>query len=209
MAFICLFTNAASANTGSLSAGYASDYFREGAMIAGESVTAGVDYSISAGDSLELSLGAATNQSVSSGSDAYLISLGASKQWSDLIGTYIGVEHFELVSGDAALDVELKVDVSVPLNPSLSVARNTDETLYTVEVGVSHSLELEIVNLDLSASYGNADVSTVSDIDYWTLGASASKSVSENSDLALDYDYVDSDLVDGESIVGVSLTVSF
>ena len=208
MAFICLFTNAASANTGSLSAGYASDYFREGAMIAGESVTAGVDYSISAGDSLELSLGAATNQSVSSGSDAYLISLGASKQWSDLIGTYIG-EHFELVSGDAALDVELKVDVSVPLNPSLSVARNTDETLYTVEVGVSHSLELEIVNLDLSASYGNADVSTVSDIDYWTLGASASKSVSENSDLALDYDYVDSDLVDGESIVGVSLTVSF
>lgn len=209
MAFICLFTNAASANTGSLSAGYASDYFREGAMIAGESVTAGVDYSMSAGDSLELSVGAATNQSVSSGSDAYLISVGASKQWSDLIGTYLGVEHFELVSGDAALDVELKVDVSVPFNPTLLVARNTDETLYTVEVGVSHSLELEPINLDFSASYGNADVSTSSDIDYWTLGASTFKSLSENSDLSLDYDYVDSDLVDGESIVGVSLTVSF
>ena len=53
MAFICLFTNAASANTGSLSAGYASDYFREGAMIAGESVRAEIDYSISVGDSLE------------------------------------------------------------------------------------------------------------------------------------------------------------
>ena len=89
------------------------------------------------------------------------------------------------------------------------VARNTDETLYTVEVGVSHSLDLEIINLDFSGSYGNTDVSTSSNIDYWTLGATASKSVSENSNLALDYDYVDSDLIDGESIVGVSLTVSF
>ena len=46
--------------------------------------------------------------------------------------------------------------------------------------------------------------------DYYGLGVIASKSVSENSTLGLSYDYFDSDLIsDGESVVGLSLSVNF
>lgn len=207
-AILCLFSNAATAGTGSVSAGYASDYFYRGALVAEESVQAGVNYGADL-SGFKASLEASTNQSVEGGADAYIISTGVSKQLGELVDLYVGLQHFELVDGNSNLDVELGFGISTILNPSVSIFRDTDDDLYTFELGVNHQFDLDVAELCVHALYGNTDVTEATDADYWIAGAKASKSISENADLALSYDYVDSDLIDNESIFGVSLTVSF
>mgnify|MGYP000851185634 CR=1 FL=1 len=206
-ALLCLISNVAIA--GSLSVGYASDYFRRGAVISSESVQS----SLSVGSDLaglRASAGVSTNQPTAGGSDSYLMEAGASKQLSDLLNVYIGLEHFEEVAGDSNLDARVSLGLSSVLSPTLTVYRNTSDDLYTFELSVKHGVDNEIADLCFHALYGNTDVTSSINEDYYGLGVIASKSVSENSTLGLSYDYFDSDLIsDGESVVGLSLSVNF
>ena len=208
MAIICLFSNAASASTGSVSAGYASDYFYRGGLVATESVQAGANYGADL-SGFKASLDIATNQSVDGGADAYVINSGLSKEIGELVNVYLGLHHFELVEGNSNLDVELGFNLGTVLNPSISIFRNASDDLYTFELGANHQLDLDVVELCLHALYGNTDLTESTDADYWLVGAKVSKSISENADLSLSYDYVDSDIIDEESILGAALTVSF
>ena len=131
MALLCLISNAATA--GSVSVGYASDYFRRGAILSSEAVQSSLSLDADV-SGFNASVGASTNQSTSSGSDAYVIEFGASKQLADLLDVYVGLEHFEEVAGDAYLDARLSVSFDTILSPSVTLYRNTSDDLYTFEL---------------------------------------------------------------------------
>jgi hypothetical protein len=204
-----LCVNVASAGTGSAGVGYTSDYFRRGALVSEEAVQANASVGFKA-LGLDSSVGIFTNQAMASGGvDTYIINAGVSGAWGDTVGLSAGLEHAELISGDASLEVVVGLSVDTVLSPTLSVYRDTDDALYTLEVAVSHDVELKIASLGLNASYGNSDVTATSNIDYYSVGASLSRSLSENSTLHGSVAYVDSDSIDSESILGLGLSVKF
>ncbi len=206
-ALLCLISNVATA--GSVSVGYASDYFRRGAIISSEAVQSSLSLGTDVGG-LNASVGASTNQSTSGGSDAYVIEFGASKELGELLNVYIGLEHFEQVAGDAMLDARLSVGFDTVLSPSATLYRNTSDDLYTFELSAKHGFDLELADLCVHGLYGNTDASTSVNEDYYGVGAIASRSVSDSANLALSYDYFDSDLMsDGESVLGLTLSVNF
>ncbi len=200
--------NVASGGNGSASVGYSSDYFREGALISEEAVQASASYGFKVGG-LDSSLGVFTSQPIEGGTDTYIIDASFSKALNETFVVSLGLEHTEFVAGAATLDVVGVLSLNTVLNPSLSVARDTEDELYAIEVGVSHDIDVEIATLTLGGSYGNTDVTTTSNIDYYSVGASLSKSLSENSSLTASVAYVDSDSIDNKSIVGLGLSVKF
>tara|TARA_B000000557_G_C20811563_1_gene460406 strand:- start:2712 stop:3356 length:645 start_codon:yes stop_codon:yes gene_type:complete len=205
-ALLSLITNVA-LGSGSVSLGYSSDFLRRGAALSEESLQGSVAFSTEA-QGLNLSASALTNKPTSAGADSYLLAAGGSKQFSELLNVYVGVEHFENVPGESALDVVAKVGLDVALSPSVYVARNTEESLYTYEVEAGHQLDLGFGCLCLSAVYGNTDTAS-GDLDYIILGGSMGHSVSENAELIGSVDYVDSDSFEDDVVLGLSLNVSF
>lgn len=189
--------------------GYASDFFYRGAQKAEQSVQAGVKLGTELAG-LNLSAHTCTNQAVDTGNDSYHIGAGASKSFSDgLLSVYAGVNHFEDVPGDALSEVEINLSSNVALNPSVSLFRDFDDSLYTVEFGVSHDFDLSIATLGLDASVGNTDLTNNTDRTYYSAGADVSKSVSENADLSIGVDYIDADDIDREFVFGTALTFNF
>lgn len=206
-ALLCLISNVATA--GSVSVGYTSDYFRRGAVLSSESVQSSLSLDSEVAG-LSASAGVSTNLPTAGGSDSYLMEAGASKQLSELLNVYIGLEHFEELAGDSNLDARVSLELSSFLSPTLTVYRNTSDDLYTFELSAKHGVDNDIADLCFHALYGNTDITSSINEDYYGLGVIASKSVSENSTLGLSYDYFDSDLIsNGESVLGLSLSVNF
>ena len=189
--------------------GYASDFFYRGAQKAEESVQTSLRLGHSLGG-LSASLHACSNHAVDSGNDSYHMGAGLGKSFADeLLSAYLGINHFEDVPGNALSEVEVRLSLGTPLSPSVSVYRDLDESLYTFEVGASYGIETSLADLSLSASFGNTEVSTTSDRDYYNLGLGATKSLSDSSSLGLSIDYVDADNIDDEIVVGTALTFKF
>jgi hypothetical protein len=199
--------NVASAgNTASI--GYTSDYFYRGAQKAEESVQASVGLEKALG-SFAGSFSASTNQAVNSAVDSYQIDAGLSKSFMDgLLNAYVGLHHFEDVAGEALSEIALAFSYDSVLNPSVSIYRNTDDDLYTLEVGISHDFDLEFADLELQASAGNTELTSASDRDYYIVGASLSKGFGD-SELGLSVDYVDADDAEEEFVFGSALTFKF
>tara|TARA_Y100000361_G_scaffold153679_1_gene176163 strand:- start:920 stop:1570 length:651 start_codon:yes stop_codon:yes gene_type:complete len=208
LALVGLSINAASAGEGSASIGYASDYFLRGSLVSGEAVQSSVSYETEV-LGLQGSLGASTSQSVASGTDVYIVGGQLSKKLGDFTSVNLGLEHTELVAGDAFLDVRLGASLDTVLSPSVVVERNVDQSLYTFEVGVSQDLDLKVATLGLSALYGNTDQTSTTNVDYYTLGASLQRSISDNASAEFGVDYVDSDTIESESIFSLSLNLNF
>ena len=189
--------------------GYASDYFYRGVQKAEESIQASLRLEHSLG-LVDGSLHVCSNQAVDSGNDSYHMGIGAGKSFADgLVSAYAGLNHFEDVPGNALSEVEVRIALSTVLAPSISVYRDLDDSLYTVEVGVAHTIETEVANLTASASAGNTETSSSVDSDYYSLGVAASRSISENADLGLGLSYLDADNIDDEVVLGASLTFNF
>ena len=189
--------------------GYASDFFYRGSQKAEESVQASIGLS-SKVSSLDIGAHVCTNQAVNTGNDSYHLGMGVGKSFSEgLLSAYVGVNHFEDKPGDALSELEVKLSSNSLLNPSVSVFRDFDDSLYTVEAGVSHSFDLNVVNLEIDASAGNTDLTNSTDRSYYSVGATASKSISDQADLALGVDYVDADDIDREFVFGASLSLKF
>jgi hypothetical protein len=89
-----------------------------------------------------------------------------------LFSLYGGFNHFEDVAGEALSEILVKASLSTVANPTLSVYRNVDDELYTIEGSVSHSVELSVADLGLSASAGNTDITESTDRSYYGFGAS-------------------------------------
>jgi len=209
LAFLGLSVNVALAGNGSVGTGYASDFFRRGALLSAEAVQANASYGFQV-FGLDSSVGVFTNQGVAEGSsDFYLIDLSASKSLGDLFDVSVGLEHSELNAGASALEVGVTLDINTALNPYLSLYRDLDETLYTVEAGVSHSIDLKVAQLNLLASYGQTESLGAADVDYNSLGASLTRSISDTADLTLSVGSVDSDSISREGLIGLGLSVKF
>ena len=197
------------AYAGSVNLGFASDYFYRGDQKTNESVQTSLGLSNSIAG-FKSSLHLCTNQSIDSGSDSYHMGGGFSKSFAeDLLSAYVGLNHFEDVPGDALSELQISVSSSSILSPTISVFRDLDDTLYTFELEVSHSFDLDLFSLSLDGSIGNTEISNSVDRDYYTLGLSATKSLSENADLSVGVDHVDSDASDEELVLGASLSLNF
>lgn len=201
-----LITNAVLAGN-SAKIGYASDYFYRGLQKSQESIQGSLMLSHSLGN-VNASLHACSNQAVDSGNDSYHMGGGFSKSFADLFSAYVGLNHFEDVPGEALSEVQLTFSSDVMLSPSVSLYRDLSDTLYTVELSVSHSIDTDLATLSFGGSYGNTETSSV-DRDYYLLNVSASKDVSENTSFSVDVDYVDAENVDEEFVFSSALTFKF
>jgi len=185
--------NAASAESFSAGINYASDYFYRGSLKSSEAIQSSVGFSASGGG-VDFSAGAFTNQVVGSGSDTYILSAGVSKAFADdLISLYGGVNHVEDVAGAAALEAQVSLGLNWHLSPTVNVYRDLDDALYTYELVLGHDFDL-----DATSSVDNT---------YYTVGASATRALSDSADLELGVVHVDSDTISNEYVfeVGVSL----
>ena len=198
--------NAASA--GSLSTGYGSDVFRRGSLIAEDSLQTSASYDTSKGG-FDVSVGAQTAHSAGADSDVYILSGGIGKSLGSLLSVYGGLEHFEQLDGASNLDVVLSADFDTLLSPTLSAARNIDESQYTFEAGVSHDISINNIDLSVRGTLGNTDLNSGDNIDYYSVGISASKNLAKNLVLSLSADQVNSDAIESDSIVAAALTASF
>jgi len=208
-ALLGLFINVASAENYSAEIRYTSDYFYRGALKSDQAVQSSVGLSASGGG-LGFSAGAFTNQAVDSGSDTYILSAGISKSFVDeLLSAYVGVNHVEDVAGAAALEAQVSIGLNWPLSPNLSVYRDLDDSLYTYELALSHELDLEVLSLGLNGSIGNTETSSSADNSYYTVGAVASRSLSDNSTVSLGVTHVDSDTISNEYVFDFGVAIKF
>jgi hypothetical protein len=198
--------NAASA--GSLSTGYGSDVFRRGSLIAEDSLQTSASYATTKGG-FDVSVGAQTAHSTGADGDAYILSGGIGKSLGSLLSVYGGIEHFEQLDGVSNLDVVLSADFNTLLSPTLSAARNVDESQYTFEAGVSHDISINSIDLSVRGTLGNTDLNSGDNIDYYSVGISASKNIAKNLVLSLSADQVNSDAIESDCIVAAALTASF
>jgi hypothetical protein len=203
-----LTTNAAIAgNTAEL--GLASDNFYRGAQKSEGSIQSSLRLSDSLGG-FNASLHVCSFQAIDVGVDSYNMGGGLSKSFAEeLLSVYAGFNHFEDVPGEALSEGEIRLSSNVLLNPSVSIYRDLDESLYTFELSVGHSLETDVADVSLSASIGNTEATTTSDRDYYSVSGAASKDLSESTELSLGVDYVDADNIDGEFVLGSALTFKF
>lgn len=205
-ALTALSINAASA--GSLSTGYGSDVFRRGSLIAEDSLQTSASYATKKGG-FDVSVGAQTAHSTGSDGDVYILSGGIGKSLGSLLSVYGGIEHFEQLDGASNLDVVLSADFNTLLSPTLSAARNVDESQYTFEAGVSHDISINSIDLSVRGTLGNTDLSSGDNVDYYSVGISASKNLAKNLVLSLSADQVNSDAIESDCIVAAALTASF
>lgn len=205
-ALAALSINAASA--GSLSTGYGSDVFRRGSLIAEDSLQTSASYATTKGG-FDVSVGAQTAHSTGADGDVYILSGGIGKSLGSLLSVYGGVEHFEQLDGASNLDVVLSADFNTLLSPTLSAARNVDESQYTFEAGVSHDISINSIDLSVRGTLGNADLNSGDNVDYYSVGISASKNLAKNLVLSLSADQVNSDVIESDCIVSAALTASF
>jgi hypothetical protein len=206
-ALLGFITNVATANHGSVELGYGSDFLRRGAQVSEQSLQASAALSTDL-EVFSLQASAFTNKPTDAGADSYNLKVGASKQLGEIFNSYLGLEHFENVPGNSNLDIVFAFSIESALNPSVYIARDVDESLYTFEVGVGHSFDLEVVDLSLSALYGNTDTNP-GDRDYFIIGAELAREISDNANLFVSADYVDSDDFSEDFVTTVGLSVNF
>jgi hypothetical protein len=208
-ALLGFFINAASAETYSLGTKYASDYFFRGSLMTQESIQAdlGVNGEVFG---LDYSANAFTNQSVESGVDTYILNAGLSTSFfGDLLETYAGIGHIENVSGEALMEASLRLSIDTVLSPTVSFFRNLDESLYTSELSLSHDLDLDFASLGILGSIGISDLTNSNSETYYSLGANASRSIAEKSEISFGIERVDSNLIEAEYVFALGVSTQF
>lgn len=188
--------------------GYVSDFFYRGSQKAEESLQASLMLGHTFG-SLDASMHACSNQSVDVGSDSYNIGAGVSSSFiNDLLSAYVGINHFEDVSGEALAEAEVRISVDTLLSPSVSVFRDLDDSLYTIEASISKSFAFDLATLSLDALAGNTELTGSNDTTYYGVGASLSRPIGA-AEGSFSVNYIDADDIDREFVFGTALTFQF
>lgn len=214
IALLGLSINAASAEAtninGNVGTKYSSDYHRRGQLVSEEAIQAQVGFNVGLG-AVDLFGDFFTNQSTASNSadnDELTFGLGTSLL-EDKLNAYVGVYNTDNTSAGDNLEAFASIGVDTFLSPSVSVYRDTDESLYTFEGQVSYGFDLNIVNLELAGMLGNTDLTTTNDSTYYGAKLTATKTIKDNVDLYADVALSDNDVRSNETLWGVGLSVKF
>lgn len=207
-AVTAFFINAASAGSGSVSLGYGTDTFNKGSLLTEESLSASVGYSQEV-ESLTFEASASSFDELSDGQSVYVFSAGASSEFLDLLKAYVGLEHEEIVNGQSQLDVVAKLSLNTALSPYILIQRDTSDNNYVFEGGASHGFDLQFANLTIGGSVGSADRYGVENNDYYQVGATLSKNLTDSVEASLGYARVDSESMDGENLLSAAFSFSF
>lgn len=215
IAFVAVAATALSVNaadneastTGSVSVGYSNENNFRGADIGNETLKAGVDLHGSLGG-LNVFGSVVTDQSIDGGSDQYYITTGIASQLFGLDAA-AGYFHAENVPGEANGELFARLTASKFLNLSGIVYYELDNELWTTELGVSHSFDIDVATITGRASIGNTEVSNSNDRTYYVLGVDARREIVEDVDLVLGLDYVDADDRDDDTVFLAGIQVKF
>lgn len=210
-ALLCALTiNASSAEPagarGNVGVGYASDYIYRGQQLSDESVqwTAGANANVG-GTDLFVGL---THNDAFDGDDATLVTAGAGRAFLDeLLEVYVGLEN-RRVDSDNKLDVFISSKLNTILNPTLLIARNTEDSLYTYELNLRHSVDVGFGKVCVVGGIGTTDVTNTNEREYTSVGAEFCKSLGD-VDLSAGVHVVDSDDLDKDTVSVVSLAYKF
>jgi hypothetical protein len=214
IALLGLSINVASAEApevnGKMGTKYSSDYHRRGQLVSQEAIQAQVGFNVGFG-AVDLFGDFFTNQSTASNSadnNELTVGLGTSLL-DDRLDAYVGVYNTDnTVAGDS-LEAFASLGVNTLLSPSVSVYRDTDQSLYTFEGQVSYDVDLNIINLELAGMLGNTDLTTTEDSTYYGAKLTATKTIKDNVDLYADVSLSDNDVRDNETLWGVGLSIKF
>ena len=214
IALLGLSINVASAEApsvnGNMGTKFSSDYHRRGQAVSQDAIQAQVGFNVGIG-SVDVFGDFFTNQSTaSSGADNDELTVGlGSSFFEDKLNAYLGLYNTDNSASGDNLEAFASLGLDFPLSPTVSVYRDTDDSLYTFEGQVSYDVDLEIVNLELAGILGNTDVSSSIDSTYLGAKLTATKTIKNNVDLYADVAVSDNDTRDNETLWGVGLSVKF
>ena len=198
----------APAVNGNMGTKYSSDYHRQ--LVSQEAIQAQVGFNVDFG-AVDLFGDFFTNQSTASNSadnDELTVGLGTSLL-NDKLNAYVGVYNTDNSSAGDNLEAFASLGVDTLLSPSVSIYRDTDDSLYTFEGQVSYGVDLEVVNLELAGILGNTDLTTTEDSTYYGAKLTATKTIKDNVDLYADVSLSDNDVRENETLWGVGLSIKF
>ena len=193
-----------------MSTKYSSDYHRRGQITSQEAIQAQVGFNVGLGG-VDVFGDFFTNQSTASGgADNDELTVGLSTAFlEDKLNAYIGVYNTDNSASGNNLEAFASLGIDFPLSPTVSVYRDTDDSLYTFEGQLSYGVDLEVVNVELAGILGNTDVSSAIDSTYLGAKLTATKTIKDNVNLYADVALSDNDTRDNETLWGVGLSVKF
>ena len=214
IALLGLSINVASAEApevnGNLGTKFSSDYHRRGQVVSQEAVQAQVGFNVGLGG-VDIFGDFFTNQSTASdggNNDELTVGLGSSF-FEDKLNAYVGIYNTDNSELGDNLEAFASLGLDFQLSPTVSVYRDTDDSLYTFEGQVSYGVDLDVVNLELAGILGNTDVSSAIDSTYLGAKLTATKTIKDNVNLYADVALSDNDTRDNETLWGVGLSVKF
>lgn len=206
--------NAASAEapafSGNVGTKFSSDYHRRGEILSAEAIQAQVGFSTEAlgvdvfGDFFK-------NHGTDDGSvDTNEITIGVSTPLFDsAMDAYLGVYNTDTDGKESSLEAFVSLEANLPLSPTISVYRDTEDALYTFEGQLSYDVDLDLVGLQLAGILGNTDSSVTNDNTYFGAKITATKTIGDNVDIYADVALSDTDERENETLWGIGLSVKF
>lgn len=211
VALLCAFNINASAGkvNGSLDVSHTSDYYFRGAELGADSLQASVGANTTVGG-LDVFANYFTNQTTGDNTaNTDVVTVGTGKSFADgLLSLYGGVVNLDNDTSGSTLDAFVSAKLGTVLSPAVTVYRNTDAALYTVEGSVSYTIETDIVDLKLSVEAGTTDVTSSTTRDYAGATAKLSRTFGAVTP-HLCLSVIDADDSARDSIVKAGLTFKF
>ena len=193
--------------SGSLSTSFATENNYRGADIGDDTLNVGAELRGTV-SGVETYSSIVTSQSIDGGDDQYYITAGIASQ---LFGLDLdtGYLHTENVPGGTADELFARLTAKSLLNLSGVVYYELDDELWTTEIGVSKTLDLDIASVTGRASIGNTEVTNSNDRTYYVVGADARRELAENVELVAGLDFVDADDREDDTCFHAGIAIKF
>lgn len=194
--------------SGAVNLGFSDQNVYRGADLGDDTLSVEAKLSGKLSSGLEVFGGLVTDQSIDGGADQYYISSGiASKLFElDVTGGFL---HSENVPGESTGELFATASTDKLFNLAVAVYYELDDELWTVEAGVSESVDLKLAELNVHACVGSTEVTSSDDRTYYVIGASLNKALASNVDVVVGIDYLDADDSSDETALVAGLQYRF
>jgi len=187
---------------------YTSEYHRRGAIVSQEALQTSVGVTVGvAGTNIFGDI--FSSNSLDTGSDSLEGTLGANFGLPGKLDLYAGLYNSNIDASGTTLEGFVGIKADLLLQPAFIVYRDVSDDLYTYEGQLSHTIDLESCELELTGIVGSTDVTVADDVTYYAGVVKLTKSIRDNVDIYADTAFSDTDDRDQEWIWGAGLTVKF